>query len=572
MPIDIAKIKSKYPNLEIDELVEKFEKIDVKKSGSLIQNDSLKLCQSLPEKYGFDQITKTVKKHVTGGMEFDEFVEVVADLKQQGVQKGPGGVEAEDRANLVDYINNQLKDDKDLASKLPFQLDSAQIFDELKDGIVLGKLVNKVVPNTVDEKKFTKNPTNFQRTENQNIALNAAKQIGCTVQLNPVDLESGNTKQLTSLLHSILKVDLQSKVNVSKCPEIMRLAKDKEEVSHLAKLKTEDILIRWINYHAERSNISRICTNLDKDLKDGEFLTLLLHRLNKQCTLQPMKELNIDQRLSMIVDNAAICGVNQFISPSSISEANLKMNVAFLATLFYTKHGLLPMDQNEFQSTNPLLFQETDRALQGFALFIDSFTVEPINNLLEQVQDGQILALAINKIVPNSVDYKRINKNTTSRIKKLENCNYIVEVGKKIGIVTNMGGNDLGDGNKSLLLAFLTKLHQLSMEVELKKAGDGKPVADADLISWANKTAKAGGSKESLVTFKDSMLGTSRFYLELMSGMSKRLVNFGLVQEGFGDEQKRDNAKYAISCAYELGAVLFCAPEDLMEVKPKLVY
>jgi plastin-1 len=33
------------------------------------------------------------------------------------------------------------------------------------------------------------------------------------------------------------------------CPEIMRLAKDGEELSDLLKVPPEDVLVRWINFH-----------------------------------------------------------------------------------------------------------------------------------------------------------------------------------------------------------------------------------------------------------------------------------------------------------------------------------
>jgi plastin-1 len=32
-------------------------------------------------------------------------------------------------------------------------------------------------------------------------------------------------------------------------PELFRLCKENEELSDLQKLKTEEILVRWINYH-----------------------------------------------------------------------------------------------------------------------------------------------------------------------------------------------------------------------------------------------------------------------------------------------------------------------------------
>ena len=38
------------------------------------------------------------------------------------------------------------------------------------------------------------------------------------------------------------------KFNLNACAELFRLLNDKEDLSVLNKLKTEEILIRWINY------------------------------------------------------------------------------------------------------------------------------------------------------------------------------------------------------------------------------------------------------------------------------------------------------------------------------------
>ncbi len=556
----IQKLKEKFPQLEIDQLVDSFNKLDTKKSGSLVQNEAMKLVQNLPEKYGFDQINQTYKKHVTGGMEIDEFVEVVAALKQQGVQKGSSA--DPELAALVNYINEQLQNDADLQDKLPFSTDSSQIFEETKSGLVLAKLINTVNPNSIDISKLHKGTmTAFQRTENQNQVINIAKNLGCNV--GATDLEGGNSKPIIGFLQALYKQDMQNKVSIKKTPELIRLAQGKEDQTAVTKLKVEDLLMRWINYHVERANVSRFCNSLDKDLRDGELLTALFKQINPTlCDNQPMREMNTEKRMLLLQEYASKLGLSKF---NRFLDQDVKAQVAFLANLFQLKHNILPLDQNEYCVPNQSLFEsQGDRSLQSFTIWLNSFGYQ-LNNAAEELQDGLILAQILDKIVPGCVEWKRINKNPSSRIKKLENANYVCETAKKIGAASNLGGNDLADGNKPLLLAFLTKLQQISMEVETKRIGNG------DLLAWANKFAQLGGSKEQLTSFKDLGLNTSRFYLHVMSGMNKRIVHWPLVQEGFGDEQKKDNAKYAISVALHLGVITFVGPEDLVEIKSKMV-
>ena len=53
--------------------------------------------------------------------------------------------------------------------------------------------------------------------------------------------------------------------------------------------------------------------------------------------------------------------------------------------------------------------------------------------------------------------------------------------------------------------------------------------------------------------------------------MAPRVVDWRLVTAGQSQEDKLLNARYAISVARKLGATIFVLPEDLVEVKAKMV-
>jgi hypothetical protein len=48
-------------------------------------------------------------------------------------------------------------------------------------------------------------------------------------------------------------------------------------------------------------------------------------------------------------------------------------------------------------------------------------------------------------------------------------------------------------------------------------------------------------------------------------------VNYEIVSAGRSDEEAKDNAKYAISIARKMGATIFLLPEDIVEVKSKMI-
>ena len=89
---------------------------------------------------------------------------------------------------------------------------------------------------------------------------------------------------------------------------------------------------------------------------------------------------------------------------------------------------------------------------------------------------------------------------------------------------------------------------------------DGKEVTEHDMITWANSTVKRVGKTSSMSGFKDSKLRSGAFFLDLLSGIKKGIVDFALVTDGVSDDDAKMNAKYAISIARKLGATIFLLP------------
>jgi plastin-1 len=88
-----------------------------------------------------------------------------------------------------------------------------------------------------------------------------------------------------------------------------------------------------------------------------------------------------------------------------------------------------------------------------------------------------------------------------------------------------------------------------------------------ELVKWANETV--AGKADSIKNFKDPSLANSKFLIHLTGALEPRAVNWDLVLPGDTDEDKANNAKYAISVARKLGAVIFCVWDDLVNVNPK---
>ncbi|KAI4353619.1 hypothetical protein L6164_002553 [Bauhinia variegata] len=73
------------------------------------------------------------------------------------------------------------------------------------------------------------------------------------------------------------------------------------------------------------------------------------------------------------------------------------------------------------------------------------------------------------------------------------------------------------------------------------------------------------------VVLGDKSLADGIFFLELLSSVQPRAVNWGLVTKGVTDEKKKMNATYIISIARKLGCSIFLLPEDITEVNQKMI-
>ena len=103
----------------------------------------------------------------------------------------------------------------------------------------------------------------------------------------------------------------------------------------------------------------------------------------------------------------------------------------------------------------------------------------------------------------------------------------------------------------------------------LSKGGRG--VSDADMVSWSNNLVKSSGKTTQIRSFKDPQLKTAVFFLDLLNALRPGIVDYALVNQGRTEEESRMNAKLAISIARKLGALIFLVPEDIIELRQRLI-
>ena len=635
--MNVLKLQKKFPILDQSDLfniIEDFRGIDLDDKGWVEKKEVINSV-SKKGKYSYDQARETLKQvdvDASGHVELDDYVELIAKLKETSSSgestpvSSSGGaasggaprkplnkpappvptantshktyisgktsgtthtINDEERTEFTRHINSVLSGDSEIGDRLPFDTETFQIFDECRDGLVLSKLINDSVPDTIDTRvlnlpKGKKVLNNFQMSENANIVINSAKAIGCiVVNVHSEDIIDGKEHLILGLIWQIIRRGLLSKVDIKYHPELYRLLDDDETLEQFIRLPPEQILLRWFNYHLKNAGSQRRVANFAKDISDGENYTVLLNQLQPEhCGLDPLQTSDLLQRAEQVLDNADKIGCRKYLTPNSLVSGNPKLNLAFVAHLFNTYPGLDPIEESENIEIEDF-DAEGEREARVFTLWLNSLDVDPpIVSLFEDLKDGLVLLQAFDKVMPGSVSFKHTNKKPAngseiSRFKALENTNYAVEIGKANTFsLVGIEGSDIVDGNKLLTLGLVWQLMRRNISTTLSKLGkNNSNLTDGDILKWANSHVTKGGKSSTIRSFKDQSLSTSVFLLDVLHGLKPGYVDYDLVYQGpnITDEEKYANARLAISIARKLGALIWLVPEDINEVRSRLI-
>ncbi|KAL8494499.1 hypothetical protein ACS0TY_025343 [Phlomoides rotata] len=143
------------------------------------------------------------------------------------------------KSSYVAHINSFLGEDKFLKDFLPMDPSTDALFELAKDGVLLCKLINVVVPGTIDERAInTKKVLNsWERNENHTLCLNSAKAIGSTVvNIGTQDLVEARPHLVVGLISQLIKVN--------------QILHESIVIIHQLKIKSETYIV-VVKYHIQ---------------------------------------------------------------------------------------------------------------------------------------------------------------------------------------------------------------------------------------------------------------------------------------------------------------------------------
>lgn len=322
--------------------------------------------------------------------------------------------------------------------------------------------------------------------------------------------------------------------------------------------------------------------NFSSDVKDGENYSVLLAQIGPEygVTRAPLQKQDLHERAEAVLQEADKLGCRKFLTPKSLVAGNPKLNLAFVANLFNNHPALDPITEEEKLEVEDF-DAEGEREARVFTLWLNSLDVQPaVVSFFDDLRDGSILLQAYEKVIPGSVNPRHVNKRPAhggemSRFKAVENTNYAIELGKQNGFsLVGIQGADITDGQRTLTLGLVWQLMRKDITVTLSSLAQklGKrEITDSEMVRWANDMSRKGGRNSSIRSFKDPSIGSGIFLLDVLNGMKSSYVDYDLVTSGQTDEDAYLNAKLSISIARKLGATIWLVPEDICQVRSRLI-
>lgn len=574
--LDLAGFK--VPGWRVRDMIDKIDRDTATCQGGIVGQRKLSygefehLCCELKSK----EVSQSFKTAVTK----KDNIKTHGGMSRASADGTTHSVRVEEQLAFSDWINTNLGEDTDLHHILPLADTGLSLYEAVTDGILLCKIVNHSCPDTVDERVINMKPNSvYKRHENLTLALASAQSIGCNlVNIDANDLIKGTPHLVLGLLWQIIRVGLFNQISLEQCPGLANLLEGGEHLDSLMKMSPEAILLRWVNFQLERAGVPNRINNFTSDIKDSEAYTYLLHQIaspDSGVHKEALMETDLTARAELMLEQADKLGCRSFITAQDVTEGVYKLNLAFVANLF-NNHPSLDKPDIDWEGLENL---EETREEKTYRNWMNSLGVSPyVNWMYSDLADGLIIFQLYDIINPGVVTWPKVHKKFNRMKKfmeKLENCNYVVELGRKQSFsLVGIAGQDICDGNQTLTLALVWQLmrcYTLNMLSNLPQSNKNGKVVESEIIKWANNKLREAGKTSQISGFQDQSISTGLPLIDLIDAIKPGSINYDLVLEAEEEDDKIANAKYGISMARRLGARVYALPEDIVEVKPKMV-
>eukprot|EP00697_Spironema_sp_BW2_P005633 gnl/Spiro4/17856_TR9505_c0_g1_i1.p1 gnl/Spiro4/17856_TR9505_c0_g1~~gnl/Spiro4/17856_TR9505_c0_g1_i1.p1 ORF type:complete len:858 (+),score=256.32 gnl/Spiro4/17856_TR9505_c0_g1_i1:100-2673(+) len=482
----------------------------------------------------------------------------------------------------------------------------AALMDATADGVLYCKLLNVIVPGTVDERAVNVGATEAKALfENCSLSFRAAQNVGCQLPSKLLKkLARRSIDAVLTFLWALVKAYFLRDITVV---TVGALGVDVSDPS--GTLGPDELIKRWANTHLARAGSSSALRDFRADIQDGQVYVNLLATLplaRPHVPAERVAELQSatpSARAQFTIATARLLGSTVPISPNDIEQGYALINTLFAASVLRSC-DVIPSPAPPSSSTGAALRPDMlrrssdvtrgrlgeEREERAFRTWISHICDARVDCMTESLRNGLILLKVLDHVGgPGLVNWNKVNKLPVNKFHRLENCNYAVDLCQSLGIQLGKGctgGIDIEAGNRVATLGMVWQILRyeiISLTRRFSGAHENAKTSDADILLWANqKVAQAAAAGQyaacahaaaaaSITTFSDPHLSSALFLINLVHAVAPGTVNFTYVTPGVTTEQRQANATYAISLAWKLGCSTFLVWEDIAEVRPKMI-
>ena len=293
-----------------------------------------------------------------------------------------------------------------LTNELGESIHVNNLYEDLKNGLILLNIIDKIKPGVVNWKIVDKKPNNpFKITVNCNEVIDACRKLKCQIRgIGGGDIRDGNKNYILKIIWEIMKTDILKKIGN----------------------KTEEELISWGNERVDSD--LRIKSLKDKTLDNSLYFINIIQSIEPRAINWNIVIKNKNNKESKknnaiyVISISKQLGAKVFLDWEDIVEVNSKLLFTFLATLYYdlflnksnVKNNVEPtpkIGKTEPYKTNFNSFEETsNKEISKLKLDLDN---ERNNN--------KELVKKISKLEKELNDEKNKNKILEENISNLKN-------------------------------------------------------------------------------------------------------------------------------------------------------
>ncbi|KAG2382786.1 hypothetical protein C9374_004753 [Naegleria lovaniensis] len=272
-------------------------------------------------------------------------------------------------------------------------IESDEMYDRLKDGLVFLHLIDQILPNLVEWKIVYKSKSGeelnkIKRVQNHHHALQCCKGLGIViVNISADDCAEGKPMALHSILSILIREELSKSLNILFNFHVLALKKHEEEsMSEFMSQSDQTLLLRWINTHHLETKFNTRVSGLGEEWKDGKMFEMLLQSvLGKRYCNEDTTHQSGEDRIAHVLQCIEENGLNKkriLLEVEDIKCGEKSLISALLMSVFSSceesaKSILIPHTREELER---LAAEATDISLSTLVSVLPSSFFSSSNN------------------------------------------------------------------------------------------------------------------------------------------------------------------------------------------------